>query len=108
VSKGQEVPAEMLELARETGVSLQISHIGSMAAFGQVTEVLGMIDEAVFSGMDVGIDCYPYNAFCCSIGSATYDEGFLDRCGQWKYAKCQLPEGANVSRWSCRLFRSIG
>lgn len=71
---------EFLEIGRRTGVRLQISHIGSMAAYGQMAEVLSYVDRrAAAEGLDVRIDCYPYDAFCTSIGATTYDDGFLDR-----------------------------
>lgn len=70
---------ELINIGKETGVKLQISHIGSMAAFGQMEDVYRMIDHWVANGMDIGIDCYPYNAFCTAIGSTTFDKGFLER-----------------------------
>ena len=70
---------EFLEIGRRTGVRLQISHIGSMAAYGQMERVLSQIDRAAAEGLDVRIDCYPYDAFCTSIGATTYDDGFLER-----------------------------
>ena len=51
-----------------------------MAAYGQMAEVLSYVDRrAAAEGLDVRIDCYPYDAFCTSIGATTYDDGFLDR-----------------------------
>lgn len=72
---------ELIDTAAAQNVRMQVSHIGSMAAFGQMEAVLSMIDYACLSGLDIGIDCYPYNAFCTHIGAATYDPGFLDRYG---------------------------
>lgn len=76
----QDAMEEFLTIGRRTGVKLQISHIGSMAAYGQMAEVLSCIDRrATAEGIDVMLDCYPYNAFCTSIGATTYDDGFLER-----------------------------
>lgn len=72
---------ELIGLAAAHGARVQISHIGSMAAFGQMDAVLAMVDAACAAGLDIGLDCYPYNAFCTHIGSATYDPGFLERYG---------------------------
>lgn len=72
---------ELIDTAAAQKVKMQISHIGSMAAFGQMGGILSMIDCACAAGLDLGVDCYPYNAFCTHIGSATYDPGFLDRYG---------------------------
>lgn len=70
---------EVIDLARETGLRFQISHTGSMTAFGQLAEVLKMIEDAVAEGLEVTFDCYPYDAFCTFIGSAVFDPGFEDR-----------------------------
>lgn len=70
---------ELTEIARRERMRVQISHIGSMAAYGQMEKTLSVIDAACGAGHDVGLDCYPYNAFCTAIGSATYDPGFLER-----------------------------
>jgi N-acyl-D-amino-acid deacylase len=72
---------ELIALAAAHRAKVQISHIGSMAAFGQMETVLALVDAARASGLDIGLDCYPYNAFCTHIGSATYDPGFLERYG---------------------------
>lgn len=72
---------ELLDTAKLQDVRLQISHIGSMAAFGQMEQVLAMVDHANAAGLDIGLDCYPYTAFCTAIGSATFDAGFLERYG---------------------------
>ena len=58
---------------------VQISHIGSMAGFGQMARFLAMADEYRMNGLDLGCDCYPYSAFSTALGSTTYDEGWLDR-----------------------------
>jgi N-acyl-D-amino-acid deacylase len=70
---------ELAEIAEEEGARLQISHIGSMAAFGQMEQVLSLVDSLNANGLDIGLDCYPYSAFATLAGSTTYDEGFLKR-----------------------------
>ena len=89
------IPAiiELIELSKETGVKIQISHIGSMAAYGQMEEVYRMIDHYAASGMDIGVDCYPYDAFCTAIGSTTFDGGFLERYNI-DYSAIQITQGA--------------
>ncbi|HRY79755.1 MAG TPA: amidohydrolase family protein [Spirochaetia bacterium] len=72
---------EMIDLARRHRVRVQISHIGSMTAFGHSAEALRMTDRARSEGLDVTMDCYPYAAFCTYIGSAVFDPGFEER---WK------------------------
>ena len=74
---------EMAGAAQCYDLPLQISHIGSMAGFGQMEQVLRQTDSLRMSGLDVMLDCYPYDAFSTEIGATTYDDGWLDRyaCG---------------------------
>lgn len=91
--------AEVFDAAREfldagvaLGVPIQVSHIGSMAGFGQMKEFLTLVDAYRRRHPRIYCDCYPYAAFSTSIGSATYDEGWLERyhCG---YDVVELSEG---------------
>ncbi len=70
---------EFLEISRSLQLPVELSHIGSMAGFGQMTEFLRLVDEYKMKGVRVTCDCYPYYAFSTSIGSTTYDEGWLER-----------------------------
>lgn len=83
---------EFLDAAKEQGIPAQFSHIGSMAAFGQMEDFLTMIGEYRMNGLDVACDCYPYYAFSTAIGSATYDEGWLARY-QCDYDAVEMCEG---------------
>lgn len=83
---------ELLETGRIIGLPVQVSHIGSMAGFGQMERFLTMVDEYRLNGLDVSCDCYPYYAFSTHLGSTTYDDGWRDRyhCG---YDVVELCEG---------------
>lgn len=83
---------ELLDTGKALGLPVEISHIGSMAGFGQMERFLGMVDEYRLNGLDVSCDCYPYYAFSTTLGSTTYDEGWLERyhCG---YDVVELCEG---------------
>lgn len=70
---------EFLEIAKKIGLSAQISHLGSMAGYGQMQDVLRQLDWYRSNGLRVMSDCYPYSAFSTRIGETTYDEGFLER-----------------------------
>ena len=50
-----------------------------MGGFGQMEDVLAMIDSYRLNGLDIAMDCYPYFAFSTRIGTPTYDPGWLDR-----------------------------
>jgi N-acyl-D-amino-acid deacylase len=83
---------EIIGYAAETGARLQISHLSSMCSFGSMGEAISIIDSCRSRGQDVGFDGYPYYAFCTSIGSAVFDEGFLDKYhyGDEYYARLQV------------------
>lgn len=65
---------ELVEIAKETNKPMQISHIGSCAAYGHMRKCLDNIKEAKAYGADITADCYPYNAFSTHIGSTTFDK----------------------------------
>ena len=70
---------EFIDAAAPLGVPLQVSHIGSMAGFGQMERFLTLIDTYRAGGTDVLCDCYPYDAFSTGVGETTYDPGWLER-----------------------------
>ncbi len=74
---------EFLFLGKDLDLPCQVSHIGSMGGYGQMAEVLKILEREREKGLDVMADCYPYSAFSTRIGAATYDPGFLERyrCG---------------------------
>lgn len=88
------IPAleELINIGQELNIPIQVSHIGSMAAYGQMEEFLSMVDSHIANGMDIGMDCYPYNAFSTGIGQTTYDDGFLDRYNI-DYDSIEIAEG---------------
>ena len=88
--KAPEAAAEILETGREESVPVQISHIGSMAGYGQMEEFLNLVDSYRADGTDACCDCYPYSAFSTTIGSAPYDDLEAIHCS---YEDIELCEG---------------
>lgn len=73
-SKALETVKEVLEIAEETGVSLQISHFAAnVYGCGNVEAADRLIQQ---SKARVSCDVYPYNAWATSIKSSVFDEGF--------------------------------
>lgn len=70
---------EAIHISSEHKIRVQISHLGSMTAFGYSAACLERIDQAKAGGVDITFDCYPYDAFCSTIGSAVFDPGFEKR-----------------------------
>lgn len=83
---------EFISIAKDLSIPVQLSHIGSMAAYGQMDEFLSLVDYYNSSGIDISMDCYPYNAFSTSIGTTTYDDGFLERYNT-DYTSIEIAEG---------------
>ena len=56
--------AEAVDISRETGAGLQISHLKAIGPrnWGTVGEALDLIDTARSDGLDVAFDVYPYMA----------------------------------------------
>ena len=69
--------AEVAEAGKLYNIPVQVSHIGSMAGFGQMKQLLRQVDGYRMNGIDVACDCYPYFAFSTRIGATTYDDGWL-------------------------------
>lgn len=83
---------EFIHIGQVLSLPVQISHIGSMGAYGQMEELLSLIDYYGSNGLDIAADCYPYNAFSTRIGETTYDDGFLERYGT-TYEAIEIAEG---------------
>lgn len=83
---------EFFEIAKYVNSHFQISHIGSMAGYGQMRKFLNYIQEKIDSGLDIGCDCYPYTAFSTHIGSAVFDDGYIESHGG-DYSKLEVLDG---------------
>lgn len=102
-----EAAREMAEVGRILGIPVEISHIGSMAGFGQMRRTLQILDTYRLSGVEIGIDCYPYDAFSTDIGETTYDDGWLERY-RTGYDSIELCDGEYAGRRCTEeLFRKL-
>ena len=102
-----EAIAEMIIIARESGVKFQISHIGSCTAFGQMNTALKMIEAARDGGVDIMADVYPYDAFSTYVGSAVFDEGCFEKWGV-DYDAIKVTEGKyKGQRCNKKIFEEI-
>ena len=90
--KAPAAAAEVLDAGKAAGIPVQLSHIGSMAAYGQMEAFLNLVDTWWAEGVDVWCDCYPYDAFSTAIGSAPYDDLESIHCS---YRDIELCEGSH-------------
>jgi N-acyl-D-amino-acid deacylase len=79
--KGLVALEEAFSLARQTGVSLLISHLVYMVGMGMMTEALDLIEKARIEGLEIGVDSGLYSAFATFIGSAVFAPGCLEKWG---------------------------
>ncbi|MDI3481381.1 MAG: hypothetical protein PWQ97_1036 [Tepidanaerobacteraceae bacterium] len=79
--RGIEALQELIYVSSTMHIPMQLSHLGSCCAFGNMKEGLELIDNAKRQGIDVEADCYPYAAFSTTIGSPVFDPGCFER---WK------------------------
>ncbi len=71
---------EMISIARDSGITMQYSHIGSMAGYGEYMDAcLAAMSKAQSEGIRVFADVYPYGAWMTNLGSAILDDGFFER-----------------------------
>lgn len=84
---------EFINVGLKLDIPVQLSHIGSMGAFGQMSELLALVDDyRISKGVDIVADCYPYTAFSTRLGTTTYDTGFTKRY-QGGYGSIEIAEG---------------
>ncbi|MCR5088354.1 MAG: amidohydrolase family protein [Oscillospiraceae bacterium] len=88
---------EVMEVGRQAGVPVELSHIGSMAGYGNMKDFLRAVEARRGIGQKVWCDCYPYSAFSTTIGSAPYDDLSAIHCrpadiemceGEFKGCRC--------------------
>lgn len=83
---------ELLEIGRFNDTHLQISHIGSMAGYGQMNKFLNEIENKKEQGVKIMCDCYPYKAFSTLIGSAVFDNNYIEN-HNFSYEQLQIASG---------------
>lgn len=98
---------EFLEIGNYIKAHLQISHIGSMAGYGQMDKFLSAVEEKRKKGIDVSCDCYPYAAFSTHIGSAVFDNDYIKR-HKVEYNCLEVMEGKyKGQRCTEKLFNTL-
>ncbi len=73
---------EMILIADSIPQKLQISHLSSCSAMGQMDEALAIINAAIDRNPRLNYDTYPYDAFSTRIGTTVFEPGCLDLWGK--------------------------
>jgi len=103
---------EMVKVARETRVRVEISHL-TANVYGKdnrknvLEEALLLIHEAVDEGLEISSDVYTYDAWGTSIKSAVFDEGWINNYN-FSYKDIEILTGTHAGeRCTPKLFNSL-
>lgn len=70
---------EVINLAKETGVTCHIHHIASTGGMFTMQDTILQIENARKQGLNITANMYPYNFWATFIDSARFDEGWQDK-----------------------------
>lgn len=111
--KALENVREMVEVARETGVRVEISHLaanvyGKDEGKNVLEEALLLIHEAVDEDLDILADVYPYDTWGVpSIKTSVFDEGWINNYN-FSYKDIEILTGTHAGeRCTPKLFDSL-
>jgi N-acyl-D-aspartate/D-glutamate deacylase len=74
-----EALTEVIDLARDTGVSVHIDHLTSTGGTHTMEASLSQIDDARSEGLDITACVYPYTFWATTLGAARFYPGWQDR-----------------------------
>lgn len=89
---------EAIEIGAAVNSPVFISHIGSMSAYGQMRKVYEIIQREREKGIQIFVDCYPYDAFATTIGSAVFDEAAI-RDKKFTFDKMLFATGPFIGKY---------
>lgn len=93
---------EVIDIGRETGAPVQVSHlkIGARKLWGTADKVLKLMDDARASGVDITADIYPYTYWQSTMRVMFPNGIYDDRKGlESKLKESTSPEGLYFSRF---------
>lgn len=93
---------EVIDIGRETGAPVQVSHlkIGARKLWGTSDKVLKLLDDARASGVDITADLYPYTYWQSTMRVMFPNRIYDDRKGlELKLKESSPPEGLYFSRF---------
>ena len=72
---------EAIDLSRQTGVGVIVSHVVYQFGFGMMAQALQMIEDAVSEGLDISCDSGMYTSFVTIFQTPVFEESFKERWG---------------------------
>ena len=106
--KGMDAVREAIRIAREADIPVEISHLKLWGkdVWGRTEELLGAIEEARRSGLDVTADQYPYTAGYTGLGSLAPRWAFSE--GKLKQRLETPEEAARIRAYAAQKLERIG
>jgi N-acyl-D-amino-acid deacylase len=93
---------EIIRIGREAGLPVQVSHIklAMQSSWRQTDRLLGMLDEARASGVDVTADIYPYTYWESTLTVLFPERDFEDReAATFAISEVSTPEGMLIPEY---------
>jgi N-acyl-D-amino-acid deacylase len=97
-----EAIGEVLSIARQTAMPVQISHLklGGAMVWGKSGEILGRLDQANARGLHVSVDVYPYDRWQTALISLYPDRDYEDLAKtRMVLDQLVLPEDITIVRY---------
>ena len=88
---------EAIDIARQTGVRIQVSHLVYQYGTGLMAEALAVIDRARAEGVDIRFDSGMYTDWATHIGAALFDENYI-RDNDWELSQILVVTGPHKGR----------
>lgn len=99
---------EVIAASAATGAPLQVCHVQS-SSNRFTPRVLELIGGARERGLDISVECYPYDAGMGEIRSAGFNPGWQERYGGLTYQDLEWPlTGERLTAESFARYRAIG
>lgn len=98
---------EAVDIARQTGARIQISHLVYQYGTGVVDEALAVIDRARADGLDIRFDSGMYTQWATHIGAVLFDESSMEVNG-WQLEDILVITGKyNGQRLTMDIYREL-
>ncbi|MBP2628569.1 MAG: dag [Firmicutes bacterium] len=98
---------EAVDIARQTGARVQISHLVYQYGTGLINEAIAVINKARADGMDIRFDSGMYTQWATHIGAVLFDEDSMELNG-WKLDDILVITGKyNGQRLNMDIYREL-
>lgn len=98
---------EAVEISRQTGARIQVSHLVYQYGTGMMDEALAVINRARAQGVDIRFDSGMYTQWATHIGAVLFDEEYMEVNG-WKLEDILVITGKyNGRRLTMDIYREL-